>query len=182
MRKIMLAGLSSLALALSGCGEKAENPSPAASQNAVAAPEIPPGIALGDAVVRLPAVAGNPGVAYFTVSQGSGAPRRIAGVYVEGVARAEMHESNTANGVSSMQAVKDVALEAGKTVSFKPGGYHVMLFDMADTLKAGGTTELTITLDNGDKASVAAKIESIGGGMDMSDHDMSGMDHDMSKM
>jgi len=54
-----------------------------------------------------------------------------------------------------------------------------MLFDVSDTLKAGQTTEITITLDNGDKVSVPAKIETIGG---MGNHDMSGMDHDMGKM
>lgn len=180
MRKVMFAGLSALALGLAGCGQNAREPSAAASEAADATPESAPGITLADAVVRLPVMAGSPGAAYFSVSQGSGAPRRIAGVYVEGAERAEMHETATANGVSSMKPVKDVGIESGKTVEFKPGGMHVMLFDIADTLKVGGTTEVTITLDNGDKVSVPARIEAIGG---MSgEHDMPGMDHDMSKM
>jgi copper(I)-binding protein len=174
MRKLMLAGLSALALGLAGCGQNASEPPTAASESADATPESAPGITLTDAVVRLPVMAGSPGAAYFTVSQGSGAPRRIAGVYVEGAERAEMHETVTENGVSSMKPVKDVGIEPGKTVEFKPGGMHVMLFDIADTLKVGGTTEVTITLDNGDKASVPARIEALGG--------MSGMDHNMSKM
>lgn len=92
-----------------------------------------------------------------------------------------MHETVTTNGISSMKPVKDVAIEAGKSVSFKPGGLHVMLFDVSDTLKQGGTTELTITLDNGDKATVPARIETLGSAsMEGMDHDMSG--HDMSKM
>jgi copper(I)-binding protein len=189
MRKVLIAGLSGLALtlsgALAGCGQKAEEPTAAASQTADATPENAPGITLSDAVVRLPAMAGRPGVAYFTLSQGAGAPRKIASVYVEGAGRAEMHETATENGVSSMKPVKEVLVEAGKTVEFKSGGLHVMLFDIADTLKAGGMTELTITLDNGDKASIPAKVEAFAaasGGMnhDMSGHDMSG--HDMSKM
>lgn len=189
MRKVSIAGLVGLTIALSatlgGCGQKSEEPGATASETADATPENAPGITLADAVVRLPAVAGRPGVAYFTVSQGAGAPRKIAGVYVEGANRAEMHETTTDNGVSSMKPVKDVAVEPGKTVTFKAGGLHVMLYDMADTLKAGDTTELTITLDNGDKASVPARIEAFGtaaSGNDegMGDHDMSG--HDMSKM
>jgi copper(I)-binding protein len=84
------------------------------------------------------------------------------------------------NGVSSMSPVKEVALEPGKTVEFKPGGFHVMLFDVADTLKAGGTTELTITLDNGDKATVVAKVTSPGGGE--ASGAMGGMEHMDHKM
>lgn len=187
MRKLAIIGLSTLALTLAACGQKAEDPTAQASSSTTAGPESAPGIAVTDAMVRLPAVPGTPGAAYFTVSQGSGAPRKIAAVHVEGVERAEMHETTERNGISSMQQVKDVPIDAGKSVQFKPGGLHVMLFDVADTLKAGGTTELTITLDNGDKISVPARIESLGGtsandmeDMDHSGHDMSG--HDMSKM
>ena len=180
MRNLMFAGLSAVALILSGCGQKTDSPAGTASESATAAPENAPGITMTDAVVRLPAVAGSPGVAYFSVSQGSSPARKIAGVYVEGTERAEMHETVTENGVSSMRAVKDAALESGKTTTFKPGGMHIMLFGVADTLKAGGSTEITITLDNGDKVSAPAKIESLGGGM--GNNDMSGMDHDMSKM
>lgn len=46
-----------------------------------------------------------------------------------------------------------------------------MLFDIDPSLKIGGTTELTITLDNGDKASIPATIQGPGG-----------MEHDMSHM
>lgn len=188
MRKLAILGLSALALSLAACGQKSEAPSSEASDTSTAGPESAPGIVVTDAMVRLPAVPGTPGAAYFTVSQGSGAPRKIASVYVEGAERAEMHETATTNGISSMQQVKDVPIEAGKSVEFKPGGRHVMLFEVADTLKPGTTTELTITLDNGDKVSVPAKVETLGGstngeameGMDHSDHDMSG--HDMSKM
>lgn len=183
MRKLAIIGLSALALSLGACGQKAEDPTDQASSSAAAGPESAPGVTVTDAMVRLPAVPGTPGAAYFTVSQGSGAPRTIASVYVEGAQRAEMHETVTKNGISSMQQVKDVPIEAGKSAEFKPGGLHVMLFDVADSLKVGGTTELTITLDNGDKVSVPARVEALGGGSDA--EAMEGMDHsghDMSKM
>ncbi len=180
MRKMMIVSLSAVALALCGCGQKTDDPTANASDSAASSPENAPGVSVSDGTVRLPAVSGAPGVAYLTVAQGSGPVRKIAGVYVEGAERAEMHETVTENGISSMRPVKDVALETGKTIAFKPGGLHIMLFGVADTLKAGGTTEITITLDNGDKVSAPAKIESIGGAT--GDHDMSGMDHDMSKM
>lgn len=172
MRAAALALVSGLALTAAACGEQpAQAPEAAASSATEAGPANAPGITLSNAVVRLPAVAGNPGVAYFTIAQGSGAPRKLAAVHVDGVDRAEMHQTVTKDGISTMAGATEVALEPGKAVDFAPGGYHIMLFGVADTLKAGGTTELTITLDNGDKASVSAKVEAVGGDA-MAGHDM----------
>ena len=175
MHKLVLTGLSGIALTLTGCGQNSDAPSPAASDSAIAGPQNAPGVSVSDATVRMPAVEGRPGVAYFTASLVGGDPRKIAGVYVEGVGRTEMHETITTGGVSSMKAVKEVALAPGQPAQFKAGGLHIMLFEVGDTLKAGGTTELTITLDNGDKVSAPAKIEAFGAAA-------GGMDHDMSKM
>ncbi|MDF8334053.1 copper chaperone PCu(A)C [Novosphingobium cyanobacteriorum] len=172
MRHLLLPAAALAVLALSGCG-KGDAPTAGASSAAPAAdaPSAAPGMMLSDAMVRLPAVSGNPGVAYFTLSQGDGAPRKLVAVHVDGFARAEMHQTVDEAGVMSMKAVTQVPIEAGKAIEFKPGGYHVMLFDADGSLKADGDTELTITLDNGDKASVRAKVEAPGG------DEMGHMDH-----
>lgn len=177
MRALSLALLAGMAVTLSGCGkQQGANPEPSAAATALppaaAGPEAAPGITVSDAIVRLPAVPGNPGVAYLTVTQGAGAPRKIAAIHVDGVERAEIHESATKNGVTSMNAVREVPLEPGKSVQFAPGGYHVMLFGIGEALKAGGTAELTMTLDDGDKVSVSAKVEGLGGDDAMAGHDM----------
>jgi periplasmic copper chaperone A len=149
-----------LALALGACGSEAPAPppSPQANQN----PEAPAGIAVSDARVQLPIVSGRPGVAYLRVSQTGGAPRRIAAVHVTGVGRAELHETRQEAGKSSMAAVDQLPLAPGETVEFKPGGYHVMLMDLDPALKPGATTELTVTFDNGDKASTKAQVVTVG--------------------
>ncbi len=172
--KLVLTGLSALALTLAGCGQNSDAPSPAASESAVIGPDSAPGVVVSAATVRLPAMAGSPGIAYFTATLSGADARRIAGVYIEGVGRAEMHETTATNGVSSMKPVKNVALIPGQPTQFKAGGLHVMLFEVGDMLKAGGTTEITITLDNGDKVSAPAKVEAFAAA--------SGMDHAMSKM
>jgi len=169
-RKIAIGSLSAIALALSGCGDQnTSEPSPAASAVTDATPENAPGITLTDAVVQLPAVSGRPGVAYFSVSQGNGAPRKLVAVHVDGAGSAQMHESMMADGVATMAELKEVPLTAGKALEFGPGGRHVMLFDIDPALKIGGKTELTITLDNGDKASIPATITGPGG-MDSMGH------------
>ena len=40
-----------------------------------------------------------------------------------------------------------------------------MVFNLASNLKAGGTTEMTITFADGDKSAAPLKIEPAGGGM-----------------
>lgn len=183
MRAPVLAGMACLALAsglaLAGCSKPAPQESPSVAASLDATPENAPGTTLTDATVQLPAVAGNPGVAYFNLAQGSGPDRQLVAVHVDGAGRAEMHESAMKDGMMQMSPLKAVPLQSGKSVEFKPGANHVMLFDLAPTLKAGGVTELTITLDNGDKATTKAKVvapgaaaasTAAGGSMDHMDH------------
>ena len=51
----------------------------------------------------------------------------------------EIHEMSMDGNVMKMRAVPALELPAGKTVELKPGGYHVMLMDLKQPLKAGET-------------------------------------------
>lgn len=153
-------GIAALALLAASCGDKA--PSPAPSETADATPENAPGIALSDARVQLPVVSGRPGAAYFTLSQANGAPRKLVSVSVGMAGRAEMHE--TAGG--TMKPVKDVPLEPGKAIAFEPGGYHVMLFDLDPKLRFEKEVDLTVTLDDGEKATVKAPVTTVAEAME----------------
>ena len=115
-----------------------------------------------DGVLILPAVAGRPGAAYFTVTNNGDKPTELAAVYVEGAAKAEIHE--TMGG--KMQPLAKLALPVGATVKFERGGKHVMLFDLADTLTAGSSAEMTLTFADGDKLSAPLRIEGAGGAPD----------------
>jgi copper(I)-binding protein len=49
------------------------------------------------------------------------------------------------DGAMVMQELTEgLALVAGETVTFEPGGYHVMLLDIAEPLEAGDEIELTL--------------------------------------
>ena len=173
MRPILSAALTASLFALGGCGGGA--PSPDASTSAAAeaapadtdplAPENAPNVSVIEPVIKLPAAPGSPGVLYFTIEQDGGKPGTLAAVHVDGVGRAEMHESKTEGGVTSMNTVQSVPFSKDQPAEFKPGGLHVMLFDVASTLKAGKETEVTFTLGNGDKVSTFATVEEAGGGM-----------------
>ena len=148
------------ALALASCGDEAPAPTPAETADATA--ETAPGIALSDARVQLPVVSGRPGAAYFTLSQANGAPRKLTAVAVDLAGRAEMHETRG----GSMAPVDEVALEPGKAIRFEPGGLHVMLFDLDPKLRFQKEVALTVTLDDGGKATVQAPVTTIAEAME----------------
>lgn len=112
--------------------------------------------------VRLPAVAGQPGAAYFTVRGGMDDDTLVA-VSAPFALKAEMHESTTdAAGMAKMQALKDVAIPAGGKVPFAPGGRHVMLFDIAPQIKPGDRVTLTLSFASGKALRVPADVTGAG--------------------
>jgi copper(I)-binding protein len=53
-------------------------------------------------------------------------------------------------GMMKMRAIPQIALPAGKPVTLGPGGYHVMLMDLAQPLKEGETVPVTLTFADKD--------------------------------
>lgn len=71
---------------------------------------------------------------------------------------AEVHEMKMDGDVMKMRAVQGgLDLPAGKTVEFKPGGYHVMLMDLKAALPASSTVPLTLVFKNA--MGVESKVE-----------------------
>lgn len=69
----------------------------------------------------------------------------------------EIHQMTMDGGMMKMSAVDKLALPAGKAVDLKPGGYHVMLIDLKQPLKAGDTVPVTLTFE--DKAGRKTTVE-----------------------
>lgn len=141
MQRIFVA--IAMAAALSGC-EKAE-------------------LAASDAWVRLPAVSGRPGAAYLTIRGGAEATSLLR-VSTPAAIRTEIHEMKHEGGMMTMAPLKDVSVPAGERVDLKPGGKHVMLYDMAPGVRAGGTIPLRLSFANGKTIEVAAQVKSAGEG------------------
>ena len=116
-----------------------------------------------DATVRLPAVKGNPGAAYFTLHGGE-KNRTLVKITSPAVGSAEMHDMTMENGMAMMAPITGgLPVPKGATVSFQSGGKHVMLFDMKPDLKAGDTIKLTFEFADGSKESAKAKAVAPGG-------------------
>ena len=79
----------------------------------------------------------------------------------------EIHEMAMEGSVMKMRALPALELPVGKPVDLKPGGYHVMLFDLKQQIKAGDVVPLTlVVVDAGGKrrsVEVAAQVRALGG-------------------
>lgn len=144
-----------LACALAACGQ-AEAPT---AQEAAATSAAKAELAISDGRLVLPAVSGNPGVAYFRLTNGTAEPAALAAVTVAGATKAEMHE--TSGG--SMAPITVVNIAPGAEAAFEPGGKHIMLFDLAKSLKPGDTAKITLNFSGGKTVSGDLKVEAVGG-------------------
>jgi copper(I)-binding protein len=81
----------------------------------------------------------------------------------------ELHNMEMKDGLMKMQAVEKLALPAGKVVKLAPGGYHVMLIDLKQTLRNGDSVPLQLTLEDAahKKQTLEVKAEVRGLGMPM---------------
>lgn len=112
--------------------------------------------------MRLPAVAGRPGAAYFTLHSGAIAAT-LTGVSASGAERAELHQSMTSMGaMASMEPVATVPVPAGGGVTFAPGGLHVMLFGLDPALRPGGQITLTLRFADNSTTQAAARLVAAG--------------------
>lgn len=71
----------------------------------------------------------------------------------------EIHEMKMDGDVMRMRAVTALDLPAGKAVALKPGGYHVMLLDLKQPLKAGDTVPVTLVVEGADKKRETIEIK-----------------------
>lgn len=67
-------------------------------------------------------------VAYMNMVNRTGSAITLVGVSAETVRTIEIHITGMDNGVMRMRRLKSVAIPAGETVRFEPGGRHLMLF------------------------------------------------------
>ena len=131
-------------------------------------------IGISDPWARTSAMSQTMGAAYMTITGGSEDDRLVsASVPADVAAEAQLHETvmasdseedmETTEGMGTsedmgttedmgdqmtMREVEAIDVPADETVDLEPGGYHVMLIDLAAPLEAGSTFELTLDFEN----------------------------------
>jgi periplasmic copper chaperone A len=122
-----------------------------------------PELRVDDAYVRLAATPKNPAAGYFTVVGGPKTDRLLS-VSSPVVIRAEMHESMAGqSGMMSMKPIEGgIEIPAGRAIEFKPGGRHVMLYNVNPGIVPPRTLQMIFTFASGERITVDAQVKRAG--------------------
>lgn len=102
-----------------------------------------------------PAAAGTNGAGFFTVTNKGKAADTLKSVETPAAKKVEIHKTSMANGVMSMQRLDaGLPLKPGESVTFAPGGYHLMLIGLSKATKAGDVIPATLVFASGARLKV----------------------------
>lgn len=136
-----------LAAVVAGCSRGAST-APSA-----AAPTI------SGAWVRPPMGANRPAAGYLVITNTGTEADALIGATSPVAMRVEVHETTTdSSGMSGMQPIERLEIPAGGSVRLEPGGYHLMLMDVGETLEAGDTVELRLEFEKAGTVVVLAEV------------------------
>jgi periplasmic copper chaperone A len=100
---------------------------------------------------------------YMTIVNKGTAPDRLIGGSTSVAGRVEIHEMAMKDGVATMRPVTGgLTIEAGKTVTLAPGGYHLMLHDLKAPLKQGDKLQATLEFEKAGKVDVTLEVQAVG--------------------
>lgn len=114
-------------------------------------------IQIKDAWMR-PAASGGNTAAYLEIQNLTDKDDQLIKVEGKFAESFEIHETKEVNGKMKMSEVGALTVKAKSTLSLKPKGNHVMIFDVTKDLKKGSTETLTLTFKNAGKIDVKFKI------------------------
>jgi hypothetical protein len=109
--------------------------------------------------------------AYATIANTSDTPDQLVSASCACAAKVEIHSTRMMGGMMVMGDAAPVTIPARQSVTFKPGGLHLMMTGLKEKLIAGGEQDLTLTFRRQGpvKASfhIRAQIDAPMAGMDM---------------
>ena len=99
--------------------------------------------------------------AYFTISNDGVEARELVGVESDSFMGAHLHQTKMKDGVSSMMSMGSIVIEPGETITFAPGGLHVMLMKPVNDGMSKVSIPLVLLFKSGEKVEISAPIKAI---------------------
>lgn len=139
---------------LSACSERSAEVEP---QGQSAAEEV----TVRDAHMRAMAPGRNMAAIYMRIDNGTSEDVQLVELSTPLAGRAEVHRTTYEDGVMRMRHIEDLTLPAGQTVDFSPGGYHVMLMDVAEAPEVGSHFDLELIFEPGPTLNVSVEVRPV---------------------
>ncbi|MEI7447174.1 MAG: copper chaperone PCu(A)C [Burkholderiales bacterium] len=114
-------------------------------------------VAVSDPWVRATVPQQQASGAFMTLTAPQGA--RLVEARSPVAATVEVHEMKREGDVMKMRAIPSLELPAGKAVKLEPGGFHVMLMGLKQTLNAGDTVPLTLVIETADRQRQTVEVK-----------------------
>ncbi|MBC6403678.1 MAG: copper chaperone PCu(A)C [Hyphomonadaceae bacterium] len=119
-------------------------------------PSLNEGIVVSDAWLR-PPLPGKVSAGYFNITNHGDKADKLVAAESPIAGSIELHTVAMADGVMKMRRVDAVDLAPGETVSFKPGGLHLMLFDV-ELAADRNDARVTLIFENAEPVTVLAAL------------------------
>lgn len=161
------------ALVFAGCGDDEATESPSTESPAVDVTDAGITVEVSDVWARTSPMMTSAGAVYMTIQSAKGDELVAVAVDASIAGDAQIHETVTeggssdsmpmdtmggASGQMTMQEVGSIMIPAGETVQLQPGGYHIMLLDLAAPLELGQTFELTLSFADAGDLTVTVEV------------------------
>ena len=118
----------------------------------------PAGLEVAQAWSR-PAVAGGVGGGYMVLVNHGKAADALVRIDSPAAREVQVHHSRMVDGMASMAPVTRLSVPAGGSVTFAPGGYHLMFVGLKRALNPGDTLPATLTFASGAKLQASFKVQ-----------------------
>lgn len=96
--------------------------------------------------------------AYFKLTNHSAKPLTVVDAQSDVARITEIHQHKMVDGLMTMQKVDSIVVEAGQSVEFKPGGYHIMLINLNKPVTDDEVVNFVLLMADGDAIRVAAEV------------------------
>lgn len=107
-----------------------------------------------------PAAAMSMGAAYLDITNAGAAVDRLIAGKTEVAETVEIHEVVDKDGLMTMQPLANgLEIPAGATVKLEPGGYHIMLIGLTESLEEGMVYDLTLTFETAGDVVVSVPVK-----------------------
>lgn len=120
-------------------------------------------LTIGQPWARETAKGQSAGGGFLTVSNKGKQSDRLIGGSSPVAGEVQIHTMSMDGGVMRMRQLKNgIEIPAGKSITLKPGGYHLMLMGLKAPLKQGTRVPVTLTFQKAGKVKVELTVEPVG--------------------
>lgn len=127
----------------------------------IAAPALGHEFKVGGISIAHPVVypsLGATGAGYFAITNSS-SDDRLLSIQSDTAARTSIHETMIIEDVARMRPTNDVVIEQGQTLTFEPGGLHVMFIGLINPIKIGDNISATLLFENAGSVDIVFDVK-----------------------